>query len=244
MSDALARSAVLLLKTIIVLSLLLAVGTARAQSDPVGNHGLPRAVSDPPSLWHRSAAGVLLGPWFAGDFGKDLTGAGSNFKGNETGFHFEFFFNPHLTGVTYADLSLGAISRGQMRISQYPDTDSALSYYGDVTLYPIGLGVMIAPFAKNTGMRLQPMIRAGGSVLILTQRGETTRLSDYAYAVDTDTHVEIGYYAGAGLSWILGHQVMLLGGVKYQHAEFNTDLLAGGNYSGIQVLFGAAYLYR
>jgi hypothetical protein len=102
----------------------------------------------------------------------------------------------------------------------------------------------VAPFARNLGQRIQPTLRAGGSLLVLTQRGQTSRVNNYFINVDVNTHTEFGYYAGAGVNWVLGHRFMLVGGARYQFAEFDEDLLAGGNYSGWQVLIGGAYIYR
>lgn len=185
-----------------------------------------------------------MGPWFAQNFGKDITLSGGRLNGNETGFILEFFYQPHLKGVVSGDINVGAIGRGQLNIDLFRGTDSAIASFGDVTLYPLGLGLVVAPFARNVGQRFQPTLRAGGSLLVLTQRGETRRVNDIFIRVDVDTDIEFGYYVGAGVNWVLGHRLMLVSGAKYQFAEFDEDLLAGGNYSGWQVLFGAAYLYR
>lgn len=197
-----------------------------------------------PGLWQKNAVGGQLGPWFAQDFGKDITLTGGRFNGNETGFLLEFFYQPHLTGVVNGDINVGAIGRGQLSINLYGGTDSATAIFGDVTLYPLGLGIIVAPFARNLKQRIQPTLRAGGSLLVLTQRGRTIRVNSVFFRVDVDTHVEFGYYAGAGVNWVLGHRLMLVSGARYQYAQFDEDLLAGGNYSGWQVMFGAAYLYR
>ncbi|HSG99332.1 MAG TPA: hypothetical protein VLB27_04740 [candidate division Zixibacteria bacterium] len=193
-------------------------------------------------IWKRNILGGHLGPWFAQDFGKDIEEAGLDFRGSETGFHLELFYQPNVLGVMYADLNIGAISRGQIRRTR--SQSSGEFFFGDVTLYPVGMGVMIAPLAQKTELRFQPMFRAGVSLLILSQRGETTIFNQRDVFIDIDTHTEFGWYAGVGGAYVLGRSVILVGGAKYQFAEFDTDLLAGGNYSGVQILFGAAYLYR
>jgi hypothetical protein len=227
---------------LVIACCLLPTGAAHAQRFRRPEPSVPPI--GPPSIWERSLFGGQLGPWFADAFGDDLRTSVDQFDGSGTGFHLEFFYRPHIVGVLNADLSLGAISRGQVRVQRYKDTDSAYSFLGDLTLYPVGVGISVAPFAKRADWRVQPTLQAGGSLLVLNERGDVTRISQYYYVIDTKSHVELGYYAGAGINWILGHRLALVASAKYQYAEFDDELLAGGNYSGLQLLFGAAYLYR
>jgi hypothetical protein len=225
---------------LVALVILILPHPAEAQMRRHRRPQVPEAAQTP-GLWQKSVAGGQFGPWLAGDFGKDLALTGGRFKGNETGFHLEFIYRPYLRGIFSGDISLGAISRGQLRITQ-SDSIGTITSFGDVTLYPVSVGLRIAPFAARTSWSVQPILSGGGSLLILTQRGET-RFAN-RFRIDIDSHTEFGFYAGAGLNWILGHKFMLTGMAKYQYAEFDKDLLAGGSYSGMQILIGAAYIYR
>jgi|GEM_PF-2830120 len=204
----------------------------------------PEAAHEPPEpgLWHKSAAGGQLGPWFANELGTDITTGNARLRGNKTGFHLELFYLPHLFGAFNLDINAGAISRGEFQIT---DPETQLSDFGNATLYPLGLGIVATPLASKKTLRVQPTLRAGGSGLILTERLEFTRVNDFVVGVDASkTHFEFGYYAGGGVDIVLGPSVMLLGTVKYQHARFDKDVLGARDYSGVQVLFGAAYIYR
>jgi len=192
-----------------------------------------------PGLWGKTALGGQLGPWFSGNLGKDFVQSDVRLTAGGTAFHLEFFYQPHLTGVLNLDFNFGAVTRGDLRA-----TVAGSSTLGNATLYPLGAGVIVFPLAKQTNLRFQPLLRAGGSLVIGTEQLEL--LTQEYYGVGTVAHSRTawGYYAGAGASWLLGTSVALTGSVKYQFAKFKEELFGVRDYSGVQVLIGAAYLYR
>jgi len=212
-----------------------------ANAQPLRRSPEPPKIPETPGLWNKTAVGGQLGPWLASEFGDDATSEQGRFDGNETAFHLEFFYFPHLHSILNGDFNIGAISRGEFRITN-PATN--IISFGDATLYPIGLGLTLFPLARKTDWKFQPHVRAGGSLIILTERVDFRRTDGFLIDVDSKTHAEIGYYAGGGVSAVLGTKVLLIGSVKYQHAKFDEDVAGASDYSGIQILFGAAYLYR
>jgi hypothetical protein len=197
-----------------------------------------------PGIWQKNIAGGQVGPWFADAFGDDLVGDGFRLSGNSTAFHLELFYQPHLKGPLYLDLNFGAISRGDIRATLQTD-EGMLSSFGDATLYPLGVGIQWLPLAESKTTMIQPALRVGGSLLIGTERRETLVQTQFYnwLGQTTESRVDLGFYGGAGVFWVLGTQFALTGGVKYQHAKFGKELFGVRDYSGIQVLIGAAYLY-
>jgi hypothetical protein len=192
-------------------------------------------------LWGKSALGGQLGPWFS----SNLTGApadtGLHLTANSTAFHLEFFYQPHLTGIANLDVTVGAVSRGEMAIRTATEAT-----FGTATIYPIGVGLRLAPLAKSTGQSLQPLVTLGGTVLIGTEQYESaiTFPNGTYYGTSVRSHWGLGFYGGAGVAWVLGDWFALSALVKYQHARFTKAVFGARDYSGIQVLFGGMYLYR
>jgi hypothetical protein len=197
----------------------------------------------PPGLWHKSITGGQLGPWFTDELGQDITESGYHLSASSTAFHLELFYQHPLVSTLYLDLNFGSVSRGDIRLTEEA---AGVSTAGDATLYPIGAGLQWVPFAKSVDSKFQPLVRAGGSLIIGTERLETVYQDQFGYLVgiSSESRVNLGFYAGAGALLVLGRQFALRGEIKYQHAKFSKELFGVRDYSGIQVLFGAAYLYR
>jgi hypothetical protein len=236
------RPALLALTTAVVALLL----TASALAQPRGRR-LPPLVDKrpaPPGIWQKNAVGGHLGPWFSDALGEDILAPGVRLSSNSTAFHLEFFYLPHLGGPLYLDVNFGAVGRGDIRITRQTGSYSESSF-GDATLYPLGLGLQWLPFAKNRQLKFQPAFRLGGSLIIGTERLDTYIATDFAdyVGVTAESRVGTGFYGGAGVFVLLAPQFALTGSVKYQHAKFSKELFGSRDYSGVQVLFGAAYLY-
>jgi hypothetical protein len=142
-------------------------------------------------------------------------------------------------------LNLGAVSRGDLRVT-INTPSGPVSSFGDATLYPISLGLMWLPFARSTATRVQPAFRAGASLVIGTERLESVFQNQFGsyYGISSESRVAPGFYVATGVYWVLGAQFALTANVKYQHAKFTKELFGVRDYSGVQVLIGAAYLYH
>ena len=203
--------------------------------------GIPeQARKEPtPGLWRKALVGGQLGPWFANELGNDITMPGVRLFASGTAFHLEFFYQPNIAGILNLDVSIGAINRGDLRIR-----DGELSAFGNATLYPLSAGVILFPMAKRSGQSLQPLLKAGGSLLIGTEVIEVTNVNNYGIGVDAESRTSFGYYFGGGANLVLSPSFALTASVKYQHAKFDKELFETKDYSGTIVLFGAAYMYR
>ena len=96
-------------------------------------------------LWGKNAIGGQLGPWFSSNLTSGFADPSIHLTANSTAFHMEFFYQPHLRGIANLDLSVGAVSRGEMRIQT-----SSESSFGTATVYPIGLGLRLAPLDRKS----------------------------------------------------------------------------------------------
>lgn len=198
-----------------------------------------------PGLWQKNLAGGQLGPWFTSGFGEDIVTPDYRLSAPSTAFHLEFYYMPHLTGTLNLDLNIGAVGRGDIRLSQSTST-SGVSGVGSATLYPVGVGLAWFPLAKSTQTAFQPCIRGGGSLIIGTEQVEATLYDYYGQYLgySSESRVNLGFYGGGQIYWVLGTQFALSAGAKYQYASFSKELFGVKDYSGVQVLFGAAYLYH
>ncbi len=192
-----------------------------------------------PGLSGKSALGGQLGPWFSSNLSS--TYPDLHLTVNSTAFHMEFFYQPRLSSIANLDLNVGAVSRGEVKIQT-----STESSYGTATIYPIGFGLRLAPFAKSLTSPIQPILRFGASVLVGTEQFEAAlRYPDGTYyGTSITSRWALGFYGGAGFAWVLGEKFALTGCVKYQYARFSKDMFGAKDYSGVQVLFGGMYLYR
>ncbi len=192
-----------------------------------------------PGQWRKALIGGQLGPWFTSEFGNDISTPDFRLDASGTAFHLEFFYQPNLKGVLNMDFSVGAINRGDMRVRA--DNFSA---FGNATLYPLSAGLIVYPMAKRSSQQFQPLLKAGGSLIIGTEVLEITTQDYYGIGIDSESRTALGYYFGAGANLVLSPSFCLTGMVKYQRAEFDSELFEVKDYSGTQVLFGAAYMYR
>ncbi|MEW5701898.1 MAG: hypothetical protein AB1792_06685 [Candidatus Zixiibacteriota bacterium] len=192
-----------------------------------------------PGIWGKTLVGGQLGPWFSGNLQDDFVQSDVRLSASGTAFHLELFYQPHLTGALNLDLNFGAVSRGDLRASV-----TGGSALGNATLYPLGAGMIVFPLAKKEKTRLQPFLRAGGSLVIGTERLDVVTQDLYAVGTASRSRTAWGYYAGGGATWLLGTSMAIVGTVKYQYVKFDQELFGVRDYSGTQVLVGIAYLYR
>jgi len=196
-------------------------------------------------IWGKNMVGVRLGPWLADGFTQDIRTREITVNSSSTAFHLEFFYLYNLRGPLYLDLNLGAVSRGDIRIDYFSDTyrESAI---GTAGVYPLGVGFQLYPFAVNRTQKWQPFVLAGGSLVIGT---ETLSYLTESYlgsylGVSAESREALGWYAGGGLNISLGETVSLSLLGKYQHAKFSEELVGVKDFSGAQILFGVAYMYK
>jgi len=247
------RASSLTIRRLVRSGLLVCAVVAVAMLQPVISFAQPRVERRPPApapppgpgLWQKSIVGGQLGPWFTDELGQDITDSEFRLSASSTAFHLELFYQPHLVSSLYLDLNFGAVSRGDIRITQQLPSGT-ISSLGDATLYPVGAGLQWAPLAKSINTKFQPLIRMGGSLIIGTERLQNMYQDNFGYliGVSSESRVDVGFYGGAGALFVLGQQFALRGEAKYQHAKFGKELFGVHDYSGILVLFGAAYLYR
>ncbi|HWO57204.1 MAG TPA: hypothetical protein VNN55_06530 [bacterium] len=219
-----------------VLAALLMAGPLAAQ--PMG---VPKeARQEPtPGQWGKALVGGQLGPWFTSDLGNEITEPNARLDASNTAFHLEFFYQPHMTGILNLDFSIGAINRGDLRVRTGEE-----DIFGDATIYPLSAGIILYPMAKRTQQKLQPSLRAGGSLVVGTELFEINLARSNLIGFDTESRTALGYYFGAGANLVLSPSFCLTGTVKYQRAKFDKELFGVKDYSGTMVLIGAAYMYR
>ena len=165
---------------------------------------------------------------------------------SSTAFHMEFFYLYNIKGPLYLDLSMGGVSRGDIRINYQTQTEYETGI-GTALVYPVGVGLGYFPLAQKPDQAIQPFVTAGGSLIIGTETISSSGYSPYLgnfYGLQSESREALGWYAGAGFDWVLGRSFALSFIGKYQYAKFSKELVGVKDFSGAQILIGAAYIYR
>ncbi|MCP4712631.1 MAG: hypothetical protein GY869_28735 [Planctomycetes bacterium] len=141
---------------------------------------------------------------------------------------------------------MGGVSRGDIRINYQNETEYETGF-GTALVYPLGVGLGYFPLAPRPDQAIQPFVVAGGSLVIGTETISTTGYSPHIggfYGLQSESREALGWYAGAGFDWVLGRSFALSAMGKYQYAKFSKELVGVKDFSGAQILIGAAYLYK
>ncbi len=195
----------------------------------------------------KNMVGVRLGPWLANGLTADIQTEYVQVYSSSTAFHLELFYLYHLKGPLYLDLSFGGVSRGDIHLDYDPPGAEVEEGFGTALVYPLGAGLAYLPLAMRPDQKIQPFLAAGGSVIIGTETISTSGYSNYFggfYGLKSESREAVGWYAGAGVDWVLGRNFALSFIGKYQYAEFGKELAGVKDFSGAQILVGAAYTYR
>jgi hypothetical protein len=206
-----------------------------------------------PGLAGKNIVGARLGPWLAGGLTEEFDNGNVQVSTSSTAFHLEFFYeynlwdpsDNYMPGSMYLDLNFGAVSRGDIRI-QNVSTNPPVSALGTASVYPLGIGLQWFPLSGESEQLIQPLVTAGGSVIIGTETLSyiSNNLLGSYLGWSSESREALGWYAGAGVNWILGENFALSFLGKYQHAKFGSELVGQRDFSGMQILVGAAYLYH
>lgn len=190
--------------------------------------------------------GIRLGPWLADGLTTDVETEFVRVVSSSTAFHLEFFYNYRLKGPFYLDLSLGGVSRGDIRVN-YRSQTAEETGFGTAMVYPLSVGIGLFPLANKPDNIWQPFFVAGGSLVIGTETisftGYNTYIGGYI-GIESESRETVGWYASGGLDLVLGRNFVLSFLGKYQHAVFSEELVGVKDFSGMQILVGAAYAYK
>jgi hypothetical protein len=198
----------------------------------------------------KNMVGVRLGPWLADGLTRDLETKNETTSvrvfSSSTAFHLEFFYLYQLKGPLYLDLNFGGVSRGDIRIDYISQTAEEKGF-GTAQIYPLSIGLGLFPLATRPDTKMQPFAVAGGSLVIGTETisfaGRNVYVGNYV-GIQSESRETIGWYAGGGLDWVMGRNFVLSFLGKYQHAIFSEELVGVKDFSGAQILIGAAYAYK
>ena len=194
----------------------------------------------------KNLIGVRLGPWLADGLTTDIKTEYVRVVSSSTAFHLELFYLYNLKGPLFLDLNFGGVSRGDIRINYQTETEYE-SGFGTAMVYPLGIGLGFVPLATRPNQAIQPFVTAGGSLVIGTETISSSGYSPYLgnfIGIQSESREALGWYAGAGLDWLLGRSFALSFICKYQYAHFGEELVGVKEYSGTQILVGAAYVYK
>lgn len=194
----------------------------------------------------KNMVGVRLGPWLAEGLTTDIETQYVRVMSSSTAFHLEMFYLYNLKGPLYLDINFGGVSRGDIRINYQTQTEYE-SGFGTALVYPLGVGLGYFPLATRVDQAIQPFITAGGSLVIGTETISTSGYSPYLgnfIGIQSESREALGWYAGTGFDWVLGRSFALSFIGKYQYAKFGKELVGVKDFSGVQILVGAAYTYQ
>ncbi len=194
----------------------------------------------------KNMVGVRLGPWLADGLTADFESDPVRLFTSATAFHLEFFYLYQLKGVLYLDLMFGGTSRGDIRID-YQSSTGFENGVGTAGVYPLSVGINLFPLANQENQQIQPFVGTGGSIIIgtetITTSGYRQRFGSFI-GIKSESREAIGWYASGGVNWLVSPKIVLTAMGKYQSAKFSKELVGVKDFSGTQILFGAAYAYR
>jgi len=159
----------------------------------------------------------------------------------ETGFFTEVFYDHRFTPAILAEFSLGAISRGEARISRYDD-----EYIGPLNLYPFLVMIKVSPLSGRN-RSLHPFLVAGGGFVFGRQSVEIIRSADpfYDRYFVEKTQTDFTWSAGGGIDFAVAEQFGITVGAKYMPVAFSNGLAGIKDYSGFSIALGFSYhLYK
>ena len=211
----------------------------------IGNAYYTRPAAAGNDLVGKNMVGVRLGPWLAEGLTTGIQTTQVKVVSSSTAFHLELFYEYHLSGPLFLDMNFGAVSRGDIRI-ETGSASARFSAIGTAGIFPLGIGLQVSPLAGRSEQSLQPFVALGGSLVIGTETlsyGINSPVGTYV-GYGSESRESLGWYAGGGFNWVLGANFALSALGKYQYAKFGKELVGVKDYSGAQILVGAAYLYH
>lgn len=159
----------------------------------------------------------------------------------------EFFVSNGLKKGFAFEFSVGSYYRGETRYN-----DSLGYYWKRVTLYPISAAAKYYPLSSTSHPTdsadnpWQPYLNAGISFV---SGVENLRLGEYAGPFTlvgdyTDTYLTLGWFAGAGMDFVLSRLFVLGLDFKYRWVNFGKQVGGLKNYSGPEATLGLSYILK
>lgn len=221
-----------------ILVTLLVTGTATLSA---GSDKPPAEFSD------KHQAGIRLGAWTnMGDLPPDIFDAGSAWffsDINSGSFHFEGYVAYRLSSRICAELAIGLVNRGDVRL-QYELAGDTSVFFGNLNIYPIVAKVKLYPVRKLLG-RFHPYLTLGGGLYWARHDLFAAGINSSNIGfVQEESAVAAGAVVGGGFDWPVASVIGLEFNTDYMPITFSDGLLGSSKWSGLTITFGVKYLFE
>ena len=227
---------------IAILLLTIATGVTRAQERAGGE---TKVVIQQEQIKKQDYYTVRVGAWFPKDkeqgvkFDDIAFNKADGAIDEAQALGLDFHFRKNMGRPFFTDFSVG----GWYTTYSFDPTDDftqfSQQYDAWTVIVPVTIGLSVAPLPDNP---IQPYAGVGLGLYVAFTGHDALQISEEnQIADDTESYIRFGYYAGAGLDFMLSEGFGLSAGVKYQFVEFDEDkpLFTGHNiYTGLQVMLG------
>jgi hypothetical protein len=219
---------------IAVLVLVAVAGFAAAQEDLDGGGRGDQLVGLRFGLYHNT-----------GDRGAAPDSSPSPVRSNisENAVTMEFFYNYYVLDWLAFEGILGTISRGDVEFSD----DLGNRAFGSASMYPIQVGLKLAPLSGHVSDNYRPYIHGGGALFVVREIYEGGYLAspyDDYYTFATRSKTKFGWWLGGGFESYVSQTICLTSDIKYESISYS-DIIAGfRDHSGYQITVGVAYIFR
>ncbi len=229
--------------TSLFLLVLLATASLHAQQDKPRDDRTTIVVQQDEQL-KQNYYSMRVGAWFPKDWEKD-------FKVNDVSINdadgdidqsqalgLDFHFRRNVGRPLFVDLAVSGWYSSytyKLRNTALIDPDKILSADSWVVIIPVTVGLSVAPLPDNP---IQPYAMAGlGAYFGLT--GRSLQISERNELNDDDTHIQFGWYFGAGLDFLFSPEFGISVAAKYQMIEYKEEMFTGQkDFSGVQAMAG------
>ncbi len=166
--------------------------------------------------------------------------------GNRTNFYVEAYANYYFTNWLAGVLNLGSYSKGDITFDVYVNGNFDGQFLGQASIFPMQLGLKLAPFSTQFPGKVRPYLEGGGA-FILGRETATLGPYDSYWARYTDgslsTESDWGWWFGGGAEIPLTETFSFDTMVKYLDNSFSGDIAGISNYSGWQFSLGIVYAF-
>jgi len=163
--------------------------------------------------------------------------------GGQEGFAAEAFYNYYLLDQLAFEVSLASAHRSDVT---FKSTETGAVFFGTANVYPMSVGIKVAPLASMLSEKYQPWFAGGGSLVITRELFEAARDIDLEEYFDRGekSKTDLGYWLGAGFDSFISRSFGVTGSFKYFGIEYDSPVAGYRDHSGWQITVGVSYIVR
>lgn len=149
----------------------------------------------------------------------------------------EGFYVHRLNNSFGLEISVAALSRGDVNLTFNTGINSGVTTIGTLSLYPMRLRALFYPLPNGIG-KLRPSLSAGLGVVVGTH---SIQFADSYVFGQPQTEVAVGWTVGGGLEFAVSPAVAIEFASSFQNLQYES-LLFESDFDGLTITVGGKYL--